>query len=153
MSYRTFIKQLTHFKANHCWQKKIGKCILRNVAKHYQHYHYRILVSSLASRREHVWGSGGIAPPFLCSALDGGEWSTSRHCRFSPGGQRLRYPLDRKLVGAQSQSGCYRQQKDILLLPGIEPRLVGRPAHNLVDISNQKKKIDKAIPVTDRGGP
>jgi hypothetical protein len=32
-----------------------------------------------------TWGSGGIAPPFLTSALDGGEWSASRPCRFTPG--------------------------------------------------------------------
>jgi hypothetical protein len=29
-------------------------------------------------------GSGRIAPPFLTSALDGGEWSASRHGRFNP---------------------------------------------------------------------
>jgi hypothetical protein len=27
-------------------------------------------------------GSRGIAPPFLTSALDGGEWSASRPVRF-----------------------------------------------------------------------
>jgi hypothetical protein len=30
-----------------------------------------------------VWGSGGIAPPFLTSALYGGEWSASRPYRFT----------------------------------------------------------------------
>jgi hypothetical protein len=30
-------------------------------------------------------GSGGVAPPFLTSALDGGEWSASRPARFTPG--------------------------------------------------------------------
>jgi hypothetical protein len=30
-------------------------------------------------------GSGGIAPPFLTSALDGGEWSASRLGHFIPG--------------------------------------------------------------------
>jgi hypothetical protein len=30
-------------------------------------------------------GSGGIAPPFLTSALDGGEWSGSHPGRFIPG--------------------------------------------------------------------
>jgi hypothetical protein len=30
-------------------------------------------------------GSGGIAPPFLTLALDEGEWSGSRSCRFTPG--------------------------------------------------------------------
>jgi hypothetical protein len=29
-------------------------------------------------------GSGGIAPPFLTSALDGLEWSASRPGRFTP---------------------------------------------------------------------
>jgi hypothetical protein len=32
-----------------------------------------------------MWGSGGIAPPFLTSALDGGEWSASRPGHFTPG--------------------------------------------------------------------
>jgi hypothetical protein len=31
-----------------------------------------------------TWGSGGIAPPFLTSALDGGEWSASRPGRYTP---------------------------------------------------------------------
>jgi hypothetical protein len=31
------------------------------------------------------WGSGGIAPLiFFTSVLDGGEWSASRHGRFTP---------------------------------------------------------------------
>jgi len=28
------------------------------------------------------WGSGGVAPHSLTSALDGGEWSASRTSRF-----------------------------------------------------------------------
>jgi hypothetical protein len=31
-----------------------------------------------------MWGSGGVAPPFFTSALDGGELSASRPCRFTP---------------------------------------------------------------------
>jgi hypothetical protein len=34
---------------------------------------------------EYIWGSGGIGPPFLTSALDGGEWSASRPGVFIPG--------------------------------------------------------------------
>jgi hypothetical protein len=30
-----------------------------------------------------AYGSGGIAPPFLTSALDGGEWLASRPGRFT----------------------------------------------------------------------
>jgi hypothetical protein len=36
-------------------------------------------------RHEDIRESGGIAPTFLTSALDGGEWSASRPCRFTPG--------------------------------------------------------------------
>jgi hypothetical protein len=32
-----------------------------------------------------MWGSGGIAPTFLTSTLDGGEWQASRPNRFIPG--------------------------------------------------------------------
>jgi hypothetical protein len=32
-----------------------------------------------------TYGGGGVAPPFLTSALDGSEWSASRPCRFTPG--------------------------------------------------------------------
>jgi hypothetical protein len=36
-----------------------------------------------APRHEDAWVSGDIAPSFLTSALDGGEWSASRPCRFT----------------------------------------------------------------------
>jgi hypothetical protein len=72
---------------------------------------------------EDMWGSGGIAPPFLTSALHGAEWSTSR-----PGPSILeekspRYPLDRRLGGPQSRSGRCGVDKNTLPLPGIEPWL------------------------------
>jgi hypothetical protein len=38
-----------------------------------------------ASRHEYIWVSGGIAPPFLISALDGSEWSASSLGRFIAG--------------------------------------------------------------------
>jgi hypothetical protein len=40
---------------------------------------------SYALCHEDAWGTGGIAPPFLTSALDGGDWSASRPCCFNPG--------------------------------------------------------------------
>jgi hypothetical protein len=36
-------------------------------------------------RYEDIWGSGGIAPTFLTSTLDGGELSASHPGRFIPG--------------------------------------------------------------------
>jgi hypothetical protein len=42
-----------------------------------------------------VWESGGIAPPFLTSAIDGGEWSASCPCRLGTArGDGPQYPLD-----------------------------------------------------------
>jgi hypothetical protein len=38
-----------------------------------------------ALRHEDVRKSGGTAPPSLTSAVDGGECSASRPCRFTPG--------------------------------------------------------------------
>jgi hypothetical protein len=42
------------------------------------------------------WGSGGIAPRILTSALDGGEWSASSPGRFTP---REGAPLTHRLGG------------------------------------------------------
>jgi hypothetical protein len=56
---------------------------------------------SYALCHEDVSGNGGIAPPFLTSVLDGGEWSASRLGRFTPG-KIPKYPLDRKLGGIES---------------------------------------------------
>jgi hypothetical protein len=39
----------------------------------------------LSLRHENLWENGGIAPPFLASALDGGEWSASCLGRFTLG--------------------------------------------------------------------
>jgi hypothetical protein len=38
---------------------------------------------------EDTRGSGGVAPPFLNSALDGGEWSASRPGHLTPGTHRI----------------------------------------------------------------
>jgi hypothetical protein len=54
---------------------------------------------------EEVWGSGGIAPPFWTTALDGGDWPVSRPGRFIFRGKISWYPLDRKRCGPQSRSG------------------------------------------------
>jgi hypothetical protein len=64
-----------------------------------------------APHRENILGSGGIAPPFLISAQDGGEWSPSRPRHFTPRGRNPRYPLYRKVGGPQSRSGRCGVQK------------------------------------------
>jgi hypothetical protein len=62
---------------------------------------------------EDVWGSGGLAQPFLTSALDGREWLVSRLCRFTPGERPPWYPLDRRLSEPQSRSGCGGEDKTL----------------------------------------
>jgi hypothetical protein len=44
---------------------------------------------NLAVRRDDVWGSVDVAPSFLTSALNGGEWSASLPGRFIPGKEPL----------------------------------------------------------------
>jgi hypothetical protein len=52
-----------------------------------------------------------MAPPFLTSALDGGEWSASRLGRFSPVEIDC-CKLVRKLHGSQSLSELCEEEKD-----------------------------------------
>jgi hypothetical protein len=65
------------------------------------------------------WGSEDINLPFLTSALDGGEWSASRHGRYNPRERASRYLLYRRLAGPQSRSGRYGEEKN-LVPAGIE---------------------------------
>jgi hypothetical protein len=79
-------------------------------------------------------GSGVIAPQFLTSALDGGDWSASRLCRFIPGETASPHSLYAMLGGLHSLSGRNGEEKYFLPLQGIKPRLFDRPARSLVDI-------------------
>jgi hypothetical protein len=49
---------------------------------------------------------------FLTSALIEGEWSASRHGRFTALGKSLRYLLDRRLGGPQRQCGRRGEEKN-----------------------------------------
>jgi len=40
---------------------------------------------------------------------------------FYPQGKRPQFPLDRRLEGHQSHSGCGGEEKNFLSTPGIEP--------------------------------
>jgi hypothetical protein len=67
----------------------------------------------------HRW-SRGIAPPFLTTAVEGGEGSVSRPGRSLPPG-KTQYPLYRRLGGPQGWSG---QVRKIWPLPGFDPQTV-----------------------------
>jgi hypothetical protein len=67
-------------------------------------------------------GRGYIAPLFLTSAADGGEWSASCPGRLSSWGKNPRYPLHMRPSGPQSRPGHCGAQKNLFPLPGIEHR-------------------------------
>jgi hypothetical protein len=85
--------------------------------------------SSDALCHEGVWGSGCIDPHVLSSALAGGEWSTSRPGRFTPG---------ERAPGTHWIGGCVDpraglndlEKRKFLTLPGLELRPLGRPAYS-----------------------
>jgi hypothetical protein len=57
------------------------------------------------------WGRGGIAPSFLASALDLGEWATSHSGHFDHEKGSL-YRLDGRLGEPQSRSPNYPYKKE-----------------------------------------
>jgi len=60
---------------------------------------------------------------FLISALDAGEWLTSRPGRFIPR-QELRYQLNRRLCQLHSRYGRLGSEKTPLPLPRFETQTV-----------------------------
>ena len=58
----------------------------------------------------------------------GCEWSTSRPSHFKPG-KEPRYLLNRGLGGPQGWSGRFREEKNVLPLPGFRPRTVQPAAY------------------------
>jgi hypothetical protein len=61
-----------------------------------------------------------MAPPFLGSALDGGEWSSSLPGRFTPP-KEPQYPLGRRLGGPQNQYECYGDEKNLASVGNRKP--------------------------------
>jgi hypothetical protein len=87
------------------------------------------------------WGSGGIAPPFLTSALDGGERSASRFRPLSLWGTTpSRYPFVRRISGLQNRSGSSGAEKNLF------PYGIRTPTLQLVAL----RYIDFAIPTLIR---
>jgi hypothetical protein len=86
-----------------------------------------------APRHEDVLGSGGTE---LHSFFDLGirlSWVVSFTPRpLYPQGKSPWYPLDRRLGGPQSRSGCGGGEKNSQLPPGIEPQNHDRPARGPV---------------------
>ena len=82
-------------------------------------------------------GSRSIALPFLDHGIRRGEGSASRLCHFLPSG-KTRYPLYRRLGGAQGWSGELRK---ISPPPGFDPRTVQPVASRYTDYATQPKNL------------
>jgi hypothetical protein len=54
-----------------------------------------------------------------------------------PPGSSTRYPLYKRLGEPQDLYGYYGEEKNLLPLPEIEPRFLGRPARSLVDVPTE----------------
>jgi hypothetical protein len=63
---------------------------------------------------------------FLTSALAGGEWSTSRPGRFTPG----EIAPGTHWIGGWVGPRTAMEKKQFLTLPGLELRSLGRPARS-----------------------
>jgi hypothetical protein len=63
---------------------------------------------------------------YLTSALAGGEWSASRHCRFTPGESTPATHWIGGWVGPRAGLDDEEKRK-FLTLPGLELRPLGRP--------------------------
>jgi hypothetical protein len=92
---------------------------------------------------EDVWGSGGIAPPFLASALDVHEWSVSRSgsFSFSETPPPPRYSLGRRLSGPQRRSGRCGQQKSLPCWESRPSRLQAVPISTELSCFPQSKSV------------
>jgi hypothetical protein len=77
-----------------------------------------IYVSLDPLKAKHVCGSGGIAPSFLISTIEGCEWSASRPNRFTSQKEPIHppHPLDMWLGGPKSRSGRSGEKVDEITL-------------------------------------
>jgi hypothetical protein len=78
---------------------------------------------------------------FLTSALAGGEWSASRPDHFTPDTQRIGRWTDPR-AGLDDM-----EKRKFLTLPGLELRLLGRPAHSQ-SLYRQTKDIFKTYSIS-----
>ena len=65
----------------------------------------------LSTPRRHIRGVEVWLHSIVTSAVDGGEWFTSRFVRFTPG-KEPRYSLNRRLGGPKSRSGRFEEGKN-----------------------------------------
>jgi hypothetical protein len=89
---------------------------------------YFTKVKGKVPRHDDIWGSGGITPPFLTSALEGGEWSASRPCQFTLGERAPGTHWEGDWMGPRTGLDAVEKRKTFCPCRGSNP---GRPANSL----------------------
>jgi hypothetical protein len=89
-----------------------------------------------------MWGCRGIAPPFLTSVLDGGEWSASRSGRFIPGEGASGTHWMGGWVGPRAGLDRVKKSKISFSCRELNP---GRPGRSppLYRLSSYNKRLDR----------
>ena len=83
-------------------------------------------------------GAERIAPIILkLSTISGRVVSFSQGC-CNPRGRSAWYTLNRQLSGPHKLSGCFGEELNILILPGVDPTC---PAYRLVTIDTELFKL------------
>jgi len=102
-----------------------------------------------AVRYDDLWESEGIVPRLNLNIR--WKWVVSfTHWPLYPCGKSTQYPLNRRLDGPQSQSGCNAEEKNSLPTRNPNP---GHPAHSLVTMVTElpwillSNLIDKSEPL------
>jgi len=61
-------------------------------------------------QEQETWGLEKKLQTFLFSALHVCQWSASCYGHFNTNERSLKYPVKKKLVGFQTQSGCFGEE-------------------------------------------
>jgi hypothetical protein len=80
--------------------------------------------------RLEIWGSTGTVPPLLNSALDGGKWSASHTCLFTPGETAPGAHLMGRWVGPRADFDVMEKRKISYpyLVPNFDSSVIQRIA-------------------------
>jgi hypothetical protein len=87
------------------------------------------------------WGSAGIAPQIFDLALDGDEWSASRHCRSTPRERALGIQWIGGWADPRAVLDAVVKSKIPSPPPGIETSNSDRPTCSLVVITTELSEL------------
>jgi hypothetical protein len=88
-----------------------------------------------------IWGSGGIAPPFLTLIIDGGEWSASCSCHITTSETVPDTHCIGGWVGPRARRDIV-EKKTLLPFPGIN---ISNTVYHFSPYSVERNKITRTL--------